>query len=242
MGTVIGSSDRTEQAFLFSRRLVGKTLLGSASLAVRAQAWGVTAIRECVGLKGDLGKAGRQSTPQVRSREFLPHLGCWNTSWDSHVTFPAQGTRGQQMWGDFVWQSSCRTASCWGKLKGVLFTCREGHHGERDSHREAVGGGAGKRWMGSDMWPISVSEQERLLMSAEGISGQGPVGLSICVSAVIGNPIPEMESNPLPRLCQLNTSQNQRCRLYLLCFITEVWYLLLSVLRIPTLWGIYRGN
>lgn len=83
MGTVIGSRDRTEQAFLFSRRLVGKTLPGSASLAVRVQAWGVTAVRECVGLKGGLGKAGRQSTPKVRSREFLPHLGCWNTSWDT---------------------------------------------------------------------------------------------------------------------------------------------------------------
>ena len=105
-----------------------------------------------------------------------------------------------------------------------------------------MGGGAGKRWVGSDMWSISVSEQEGLLMSAEGISGQGPVGLSICVSAVIGNLIPEMESNPVPSLFQLNTTQKQRYLLYLLCFITEVWYLLLSVLRIPTLWGIYGGN
>lgn len=41
---------------------------------------------------------------------------------------------------------------------------------------------------------------------------------------------------------QLSTSQKQRSVLCPLCFISGVWYLLLSVLRIPSLWGIFRGK
>ena len=128
VGTVLGSRDRTEHAFLFSRRLVGKISLGQCQLDSGSS-----------GLEGhcDQGMHGLDAW-RLRQSRVAVHMG--DTSWDIHVTLPAQGTCGQQMWDGFVWQSSCKTASSWGSwVVGSLESA--GAPGGGGSHCEAMGGG-----------------------------------------------------------------------------------------------------
>lgn len=100
---------------------VGKTLLCSASLTMGTQAWG----HGCQGASGLDGLfEQRRETVHTEGEEqwgSCHPLSCWNISCDVHENFPAHETCWQQMWGSFVWHSSCKSASTRGSWRCALW-------------------------------------------------------------------------------------------------------------------------
>ena len=228
VGTVIGSMDRTEHAFLFSRRLVGKISLGQ---------WQLDCGSSGLGGQCDQGMHGLD-VRRLRQSRVAAHMG--NTSWDIHVTFPAQGTRGQQMWGGFVWQSSCKTASSWRSWVVALWK-----PGGQGSHCEAVGGTAETRWVDSCVWPVFASEQGRLILGAHHV-GRGHqwagacwfVNLCVCSCGKAfsqkWNPI------PCPVFSLVQVKSNDVC--YVLCVLSLEFGIYCLVFWEYLLYGVFSGE